>query len=170
LIPVAARDFARTEGFDVAVYDVGEPLLIPIAVAVVSRHADGCAAVGTAGARNLAQATERALNEAFVLHDSARKSLGHLSPRPESSLGRVRWAYRNGIAVRTWYQARSRPPDKDRYSNPEIGLSDLIEQVGSSLNSPVIAVDVSDHRARSSGWTVWRVLVPALNESPAPFG
>ena len=144
-------------------YDVGEPGLVPVVLAILSRADGSHLTVGSAAGWNVALAAERAINEALMLqwtlaHCTGQAAVGAL---PASSLEHVLLAARRGAEIREWYrrQAASAPQPELLAEAEPATLNELAARAQRRLGGDVVAVDLAQELGQSSGWSVQRVLV-----------
>jgi ribosomal protein S12 methylthiotransferase accessory factor YcaO len=154
-------------GVEVELYDVGEPRLVPVVVAVLSRPDGSQLTLGSAAGWDVRRAAERAVCEALMLQWTLARCSATTAgwDQPTSSLEHVLAAARRGPAVRDWYRRQAQgfrrcgpiPPAAD--GSEPASLVAFAEQVRKHLGGEVVKVHLGAELTRDSGWSVQRVLI-----------
>jgi len=105
----------------------------------------------------------KAVSEALMLQWTMRncrsESLSILS-KPQTSYQHVATAFYSGPEVASWYQKQANWGDLNEKASCPEHLQELAKVAEQTFQSPVVAVDVASSTAKSSGWYVFRVVIP----------
>lgn len=189
----------EASGLTLKLYDVGDPRLEPVVIALLHGGADqggaqpGGVVVGCSCRASLCDAADKALSEALMLHGTARlldSEKPALAPEDVNDSGdHIVFAWRNSQAVIDWFAAKDEPAPQARIPGdlPErcrryFGLEPMIVDVThpalARLNLRAARV-VQPRAAKKEYRHVWRYLgdrrpAGALedfpNELPHPVG
>lgn len=158
LVDPRLRTYAREAGLHLELYDVGDPGLAPVVVALLSRE-DTEAVLGASCGRELPAAADKAVREAFMLRGTAQLLDSDTPPlTPEDvldSADHLVYAWRNSGEVLHWYRRKA------RRNAPCSGAGDaLIARCQKVFGAEPLIVNVTDPRLASLRIQVVRVLQP----------
>jgi len=161
LLPVQVRHWLNEQSLDVHLYDVGDPSLCSVVLALIVSHSNDQATVGGSCQENLSGAATKATLEAIMLRASAAalsRQMGAVAPEDiVDSFGHVVWAWQNGESVLAWYREQSQRRSLPRAPHRGHTLLTSCTQV---FGYEPVLVDLTDPRLRSSEYEVLRVLIP----------
>lgn len=153
-LPPAFRKACYEVCESIQLFDIGREDGPSVILAIASQRNGNMTTCGTACRETLEAAAVHAVEEALMLRLSVlRTDAGDADPaRPDTSLGHVRRCFERGGEILSWYEGLPR-------DQREFRAADATSMASGAVGNPLI-VDVTDARARSSGWTVVRAIVP----------
>lgn len=149
-------------GLQPEIYGVRVGQLPGVVIAVVSSGGNTKVTCGSAAGGFDTKTIDKALSEALALQWTVR-NFASASPQadpPETSFEHVAMAYRAGQDVVSRYRLAAQNTSPQDVSVDKLGFLELASVAEKEFNSPVIVVDVTSNKARCSGWSVCRVIVP----------
>jgi ribosomal protein S12 methylthiotransferase accessory factor YcaO len=155
LLPPEIRNWLREQGLQVHLYDVGDPLLVSVIMALLSRDGEQVT-IGASCNPSLPQAALKAVLEAIMLRDSAQhldSVTQTLTPDTISdSYEHVVWAWRHGRQVLDWYARETTP------GAPSPKAKNVLAACEEVFGQEPLMVDLTHPELAREGFLIVRVL------------
>ncbi|WP_080434639.1 YcaO-like family protein [Burkholderia ubonensis] len=195
LLDPRLRAYAKDTGLTLELFDVGDPQLAPVIIALLSRD-DGEVVLGASCGVDVAAVADKATREAFMLRGTAQLLDRDTPPLTVDavldSADHLVYAWRHGGEVLAWYRRKAR-----RDAPPSGAGDNLAERCARTFGAEPLIIDVTHpelvawrirvmrilqpnafrkeyrHAWRYAGGTRLRVLCPdpkAIHTAPHPIG
>jgi len=159
-LPVAYKTMLSDMNLCVHLFQVGDPSLVPVVVAIIVDLKSGSPTVGSAAGWCVDRLCEKATIEAFVVRYTVEKFCRHSDEQvPRSSFGHVCSAFKRGGHVLNWFLCQS-----NLSRNHVSWTKESVFQKVFDFCAESAYVEISDERCREMGWFVVRVIVPRLQQ------
>ena len=163
LIPESLQRTCALLGLMLEIYCIETENLPPTVLAVLSKENDVELTCGSACGILNQELIAKAIGEALMLQWTMRncaKEVLSIPSKPQTSYQHVAAVFHSGSKVASWYRRQAVKDGLKKTTSGLENIQELARAAEQTFQSLVVAVDVTSSTAKSSGWNVFRVVIP----------
>jgi hypothetical protein len=159
----AQQKWIRSNKLVLTVYNVGEPGLIPVVMAVLGKEKGVNITIGSSCGKGKTGDVQKAVSEAIMLQSSATQLDKEYGPFEDNKIDcsemHVVYAWRNGPAIADWYKKKA---GKNAFKGKDwdITLPELLNRCLKVYGSEPVLIELTDPRMRNMRYRVVRAVQP----------